>query len=79
MIASSISMPSSLNLFMQSTRTIALLTTTPISITNPIIETTLTSWPHISSASMPPVNASGIVNSTMNGERSDWNCATIIR
>ena len=27
----------------------------------------------------PPVNASGIVNITMNGDFRDWNCATMIK
>ena len=35
--------------------------------------------PVICSASKPPVNASGIVNRTMNGESRLWNCATIMR
>ena len=33
----------------------------------------------MNSANNPPVNASGIVNITINGDFNDWNCATIIR
>ena len=63
----------------ESTNTMPLLTTTPISTRKPIIATMERSMPVSSSAIRPPVNASGIVNSTMNGDLNDWNCATIIR
>ena len=51
----------------------------PVSITNPIMDTTLISIPVIRRARKPPVNASGIVNMTINGDLSDWNWATITR
>ena len=52
---------------------------TPTSITKPMRDTTLSSIPEISRARKPPVKASGMVNMTISGERSDWNCATITR
>ena len=48
-------------------------------MTKPIRLMTDTSIPTASSAKKPPVNASGMVNMTMNGDFSDWNCATIMR
>ena len=51
----------------------------PDSITKPISAITLTSLPLISSPRKPPVNASGMVNMMINGDNSDWNCATMIR
>ena len=51
----------------------------PTSITKPIKDTTLTSTPVISSMAKPPVKASGMVNITIRGDFSDWNCATITR
>ena len=45
----------------------------------PSIESRLISSPAMSSARKPPVNASGIVNMTMNGDLRSWNCATITR
>ena len=51
----------------------------PTSMTKPIRLMTDTSIPTASSAKKPPVNASGMVNMTMNGDFSDWNCATIMR
>ena len=55
------------------------MTIIPASMTNPIIATTLISFPVKNRANRPPVNASGIVNMMMNGDRNDWNCATMIR
>ena len=40
---------------------------------------TESSLPVIHRAKRPPVKANGMVNSTMNGESSDWNCATMMR
>lgn len=51
----------------------------PASITNPIIAIALKSFPVISSPKNPPVNAIGIVNKMINGDFSDWNCATMIK
>ena len=51
----------------------------PTSITKPMRDTTLSSTPAISRMIKPPVKARGIVNMTMNGDFSDWNCATITR
>ena len=51
----------------------------PDNMTKPIMAITLTDIPEIQSASRPPVNASGTVNIMINGERRDWNCATMIR
>ena len=51
----------------------------PTSITNPMRLMTDTSIPESSSARKPPVNASGMVNITMNGAFRDWNCATMMR
>ena len=51
----------------------------PESITNPITAITLTSISATSNPKNPPVNASGIVNITINGDNNDWNCATIIK
>ena len=51
----------------------------PDSITNPIIAITLIRLPDTKSPRNPPVNARGTVNMTINGERSDWNWATMIR
>ena len=45
-----------------------------LTLRNPIIAITLTAIPDIHNARRPPVNASGTVNITMNGERRDWNC-----
>ena len=52
---------------------------TPTSITKPTRDTTLTSMPASSRARKPPVKARGMVNMTINGERRDWNWATITR
>ena len=38
-----------------------------------------TSMPVTSSARKPPVKASGMVNMTINGDFSDWNCATMMK
>ena len=62
-----------------STNTMPLFTTTPDSTRKPTMATMDRSIFVISSASRPPVNASGIVNSTMTGDLNDWNCATMIR
>ena len=70
-IASRRSMPSRRSRFMQSMSTMPLFTITPTSSTNPIMETMLTSNPVMTSASNPPVKASGMVIITMKGERSD--------
>ena len=51
----------------------------PTSKTNPIRETTLTGIPAKNKARNAPVKASGMVNITINGERRDWNCATMTR
>ena len=51
----------------------------PTSITKPIRLMTDTSIPAISRARKPPVKASGMVNMTMNGDFSDWNCATMMK
>ena len=51
----------------------------PTSMIMPSIESRLISSPAMSSARKPPVNASGIVNMTMNGDLRSWNCATITR
>ena len=64
---------------MQSISTMPLLTMMPTSMTKPIMETMLISKPATSSASRPPVNASGMVSMTIKGESSDWNCATMMR
>ena len=56
-----------------------LLTTTPASIRKPSMAMTESSLPVIHRAKRPPVKANGMVNSTMNGESSDWNCATMMR
>ena len=45
----------------------------------PIMAMTLISFPVISSASRPPVKASGMVNMMMNGDFNDWNWATMIK
>ena len=70
-MASRAAMPSARRRLMQSISTMPLLTTTPTSMIMPTMDTMLTSIPAISSAINPPVNASGMVNMTMNGDSSD--------
>ena len=45
----------------------------------PIREIMVNCWPVSSIPSRPPVKASGMVNSTMNGDSRLWNCATMTR
>ena len=52
---------------------------TPANMTNPIMDTTPTSLSVTNRAKKPPVNASGIVNIIIKGDKNDWNCATMIR
>ena len=78
-IASKRGMPSSRSWLMVSTNTIPLFTTTPASTRKPSMAMMESSLPVISSASRPPVKASGMVNMTMNGESRLWNCATMMR
>ena len=45
----------------------------------PSIEMIPSSFPVMTRAINPPVNARGIQNMIINGESNDWNCATMIR
>ena len=72
-IAVSISIPSSLNLLMQSTKTMALFTTIPIRSTMPNMEMTLITLPVMRRAIIPPVNASGTEKIIIRGALMDWN------
>ena len=79
MSASRLDMPPMRSWLTQSTKTMPLLTTTPASSKKPTMATTERSSPVNSSASKPPVKASGMVNMTMMGDLKDWNWATMIR
>ena len=72
-MASVRSMPASRSWLMLSTNTIPLFTTTPARTRKPSMAMTESSLPVSHSASRPPVNASGIVNITINGLIRLWN------
>ena len=77
--ASRFSMPPMRSWLTQSMNTMPLFTTTPESTRKPSMDTMDRSMPVASSASRPPVKASGIVNMTMMGLLKLWNWATMIR
>ena len=64
---------------MQSTSTMAFLTTIPASMTTPMSTMTLSVDPERSSAHTTPMAASGIVNRMRNGWSSDSNWLAITK
>ena len=51
----------------------------PASMINPSIDIILIGSPERNVPKNPPVNASGIEKIIINGDLSDWNCATMIK